>query len=68
MALKIEQLSFFPIGEQEVIEDKINELQTKIKNLRSGLFKRYSEMERAIEFLESELEDLVKANLERIGI
>jgi hypothetical protein len=63
----VEQLLFFNPSQREKLEDKILDLQKKISNFRSGLFKRYSEMEKAIEFLEGEVEDLVKANLEKFG-
>ncbi len=54
------QLSFFEEPKRPTLEQKIDDLQTKITNIRSGLFKRYSECEKAIEFLEGEIEDLVK--------
>ena len=61
-----EQLSFFSEESSEsnqTLDDKINSLQVKIQNIRSGLFKRYEEQKRAIEFLEAEVEDLVKSSL-----
>lgn len=65
MALNIEQLSFFTPTETEQIEDKVADLQKKIGNLRKGLFKRYSEMQKTVEFLEGELEDLVKSTMDQ---
>lgn len=56
----MEQLSFFHHTTGTSTEARIDELQTKIKNLRMGLFKRYSECEKAVAFLEAEVEDLVK--------
>lgn len=58
--ISMNQLNFFPKEETLNVEERINILQTRIHNIRSGLFKRYSECEKAIEFLEAEIEDLIK--------
>jgi predicted nuclease of restriction endonuclease-like RecB superfamily len=58
-----QQLSFFSAEPSQNLDDKINALQMKIQNIRNGLFKRYEEQKRAIEFLEAEVEDLVKTSL-----
>ena len=58
-----QQLSFFSAESNLSLDDKINALQVKIQNIRNGLFKRYEEQKRAIEFLEAEVEDLVKTSL-----
>ena len=54
----MEQLSFFESAEASSFQEKINVLETKIKNLRMGLFKRYSECEKVVKFLEEQVEDL----------
>lgn len=64
-----EQLTF--IEETDIsLEIKILEIQKKMEkssNGIKGLFKRVEEIRQNIEFLEGELEDLVKANLEKFG-
>lgn len=57
------QLSFFSTESNQTLDEKISVLQVKLQNIRSGLFKRYEEQKRAIEFLEAEIEDLVKSSL-----
>lgn len=59
----MDQMSFFEQPNGETLEEKINVMQNKIKNIRMGLFKRYSECEKAIEFLEGEIEDMIKEHV-----
>jgi|HubBroStandDraft_4_1064222.scaffolds.fasta_scaffold01225_19 hypothetical protein len=60
----MEQTNFLvDVLEEPSLEGQIADLRKKIENIRCGLFKRYEESKRAIEFLEAELEDLIKANI-----
>jgi uncharacterized protein YfkK (UPF0435 family) len=63
----MEQMNFLPETNTESLDSRINHLKTKIKNIRMGLFKRYEEQKRAIEFLEGEIEGLVKENIDLFG-
>ncbi len=54
----MEQLDFFETSDAEKLTDRIVSLERKIENMRRGLFSRYSECEKAITFLESEMEVL----------
>jgi len=62
-----EQLSFLCFDDTESVVSKIETLEKKIENIRKGLFKRYEESKKAIEFLEGELQDLMEANIKLFG-
>jgi len=62
----LNQMTFLE-EEPESLALRICTLENKLKNIRSGLFKRYEEQKRAIEFLENEIEDLVKETITNYG-
>jgi 23S rRNA C2498 (ribose-2'-O)-methylase RlmM len=53
------QLTFLDYKEEE----KLKDFSKRIFNLRCGLFKRYEEMKRALDFLEKEIEDFIQEKL-----
>lgn len=61
------QLDFFPTMKGKE-QDRIEELRKKISDLRCGLFKRYAECQKTLEWLEGELEDFIQEKMRQENI